>query len=135
MNRRPGFSAVVFALVLGASVALPGAPRDKKRTGSESPETSTLVERATVEMVLIEAYVSDGQGRPIEGLAPNDFVLMVDGHVRPISSLEFRNAGAPPMASGAVTTQAPPGQAPPTTVGRTASPPAAKGAPQPQPPC
>ena len=115
MNRRPGFSAVVLALVLGASVALPGAPRDKKRTGSESPETSTLVERATVEMVLIEAYVSDGQGRPIEGLGPNDFVLMVDGHVRPISSLEFRNAGVPPMASGAVTTQAPPGQAPPTT--------------------
>ncbi len=113
MNRRPGISAVVLVLALGGSVALPGTPRETKRAGPGSPETSTLVERATVEMVLIEAYVTDGQGRPIEGLGPNDFVLMVDGRVRPVSSLEYRNAGAPSVASGAAATQAPPGPEPP----------------------
>src|SRR2546428_13731555 len=51
LNRRPGISVVVLALVLGGSVSLPGAPRDTKRTGPGSPETSTLVERATVEKV------------------------------------------------------------------------------------
>jgi len=92
----------VLLLALSAHPSLSGAPKEKKPAGPATPEASTLVERATVEMVLIEAYVTDGQGRPITGLGPNDFVLSVDGKVRPISSIEFRNAesfGAPPTAA------------------------------------
>lgn len=94
----------MLLLALSAHPPLSGAPKDKKPAGAATPEVSTLVERATVEMVLIEAYVTDGQGRPIAGLGPNDFVLSVDGKVRPISSIEFRNAesfeATPPAGPG-----------------------------------
>src|SRR6266852_873164 len=55
-----------------------------------SPPTSGLSERATVELVLIEVYVTDGRGRPVRSLTADDFSLMVDGHAKPIHSLEFR---------------------------------------------
>jgi VWFA-related protein len=58
------------------------------------------VERATAELVLIEAYVTDRRGRPISDLKPSDFVLSVDGVVKPIAALEYREvaAGVAPTA-------------------------------------
>ena len=55
------------------------------------PSSSGLSERATVELVLIEVYVTDGRGRPIRDLTTDDFALMVDGHAKPIHSLEFQS--------------------------------------------
>jgi len=60
-----------------------------------------MVERSTVELVLIEAYVTDSQGRPLRGLTPDDFALMVDGHAKPIHSLEFREVAGPAPAPAA----------------------------------
>ncbi len=101
---------LLLALATGPSAS--GAAKDKKTAGPPTP-TSTLFERATVEMVLIEAYVSDGQGRTIAGLGPNDFVLSVDGRVRPISSIEFRNAESFAATPTAATGPSSPGPTPP----------------------
>ena len=63
------------------------------------PAASTLSERATVELVLIEAYVTDGHGRPIRDLTADNFTLSVDGHQRPIHSGECREgpSGTQPL--------------------------------------
>lgn len=95
---RLGRPALRLALALGlAGVALASAapPEEGAATG-----TPALIERATVELVLIEAYVTDSRGRPIEDLEAADFVLQVDGHARPIASLEFKSAAAAPEAAG-----------------------------------
>src|SRR5205809_244595 len=67
------------ALTIAALAAAGGGPAVQAPKGP--------IEHATVEMVLIETYVNDGSGRPIRGLGPDDFVLMVDGHVEPIASV------------------------------------------------
>ena len=84
--------AGVLALALAGTALSPAAPPER----SSAPPTAALIERATVELVLIEAYVTDGRGRPIEGLGMDDFSLQVDGHARPIASLEFKSAAAAP---------------------------------------
>src|SRR5689334_257320 len=63
----------------------------------EAPPRSDLTERATVELVLIEAYVTDTRGRPLRDLTVDNFSLSVDGHARPIHSLEFRDGTIPPL--------------------------------------
>src|SRR5882672_5177776 len=72
-------------LVLAGLAAAGGGPATQTPRGP--------IEHATVEMVLIETYVNDSSGRPIRGLGPDDFVLMVDGHVEPIASVEFHEVG------------------------------------------
>jgi VWFA-related protein len=51
------------------------------------------IERVTSELVLIEAYVTGPDGRPIRGLGPEHFILKVDGKPAPIRSLDFREMG------------------------------------------
>jgi VWFA-related protein len=91
-------------LWVAIGAASPGAMEPAKPAGSagQSPAASRLTERATVELVLIEVYVTDSRGRPVEGLTENDFSLMIDGHSKPIHSLEFREVqrGAPPTLAG-----------------------------------
>ena len=85
-----------------------------------APPTSGLSERTTVELVLIEVYVTDGRGRPIRDLTTDDFALMVDGHAKPIHSLEFHevstDAPAPvtatPPAGGGTSARSAPGSLP-----------------------
>ena len=90
----------VLLLVLATAIAL--APPGAAPTGAAPPDreparpTRPLVERSTVELVLIEAYVTDGSGRAIEGLGAGDFSLRVDSHERPIVSVEFRSVAAAP---------------------------------------
>src|SRR2546428_2944352 len=84
------------------------------------PSSSGLSERATVELVLIEAYVTDGRGRPIRDLTADDFSLMVDGHAKPIHSLEFHEVSpeaqapvtATPPAGGGTSARSAPGSLP-----------------------
>jgi VWFA-related protein len=99
-------AAVAGASLLSAAAPSPAAPPTGRAAG--------MVESATVELVLIEVYVTDRQGRPLRGLSPDDFALMVDGHSKPIHSLEFREVagqepipGAPPATEG--TAEAVPG--------------------------
>jgi VWFA-related protein len=65
------------------------------------PARSSHVERVTSEMVLIDAYVTDWQGRPVRGLTLDDFVIEVDGAKRRPASIEFHEIAADEAAGRA----------------------------------
>ncbi len=78
---------------------VPAESREVPTGGPPSP--ASLVERSTVELVLIETYVTDRRDQPIRGLTAEDFVLKIDSYVRPIASIEHRVASrARPPAPG-----------------------------------
>lgn len=45
--------------------------------------------RSGVDLVMVDVSVHDDEGRPVEGLGPDDFVLAVDGRPRRIASVQF----------------------------------------------
>lgn len=45
--------------------------------------------RTGIDLVTVDAAVLDDEGRPVEGLGPEEFVLKIDGEERPIVSVEF----------------------------------------------
>ena len=61
-----------------------------------------LIERVTSEIVLIEVYATDAWGGPVRGLTKEDFTLEVEGHRRPIASLEFHEIQSAPAAPAAL---------------------------------
>ncbi len=89
-------------LLVASLCAFPAAGAAQSGPGDPGAETAIApppIERVTSELVLIETYVTDAKGRAIAGLEPEDFVLTIDGLVRPIGSLEFVSVGtATPMA-------------------------------------
>ncbi|MBI4168954.1 MAG: VWA domain-containing protein [Acidobacteria bacterium] len=97
-------AAVVLALVWPGAPHLPGAPAPPPASAGRDEKPRAMLERATAELVLIEAYVTDRRDRPIKGLQASDFVLSVDGAVKPIAAVEYREAaggGAPPAPEAA----------------------------------
>jgi VWFA-related protein len=91
----------------GPAPAIAESPPQAGHVGGLS---RAAVQRVTTELVLIETYVTDTQGRPIPGLTADDFELLVDGKPRPIATFEYREvvtpgAGGPP---GAAVATAPP---------------------------
>ena len=101
-NMRPGW-LFVSVLVAGL-VAIAGVPAaDPPGAGTPTGAAPVPAERVTTELVLIETYVTDGRGRPIEGLTAGDFTLLVDGKKVPIASLDFRRIGPGPAGSGEAT--------------------------------
>jgi VWFA-related protein len=82
----------IFAcLHFAASVAAGQAPQPQQ----EPPRF-----RATVEVTSLDVTVVDDRGKPIAGLAPEDFAVRVDGIPRKVVSAEWvplvTDAGAPP---------------------------------------
>ena len=93
-GRRLALAAAALAAALGSGA--PPAHPAPAETGRDAPAAPRApLERVTTELVLIETYVTDLKGRPISGLVPDDFVLIVDGGEKPIASLEYRE---PPPA-------------------------------------
>jgi VWFA-related protein len=62
--------------------------------------------KSRVDLVTVDATVLDRDGRPVEGLSPDDFSLLVDGQPRRIASLQYVTYAAPP-ADAAVPAAAP----------------------------
>jgi VWFA-related protein len=52
--------------------------------------------RTGVDLVSVDVSVFDRDGRPLEGLTPDDFVLKVDGQARPVVSAQFVNLAMEP---------------------------------------
>jgi len=104
--RESGENGIVMSLrtwlvpaLLAASVAA-AALAGAKPTPTPPPAAApTMVERAVVDLVLIEVYVTDSRGQALRGLVREDFSLIVDGHQKPIHSLEFREMSSQPSAS------------------------------------
>src|SRR5438445_1722807 len=110
---------ILLALLwMAASPCAAGIDPSGKRA---EPAPRLPIERVTSELVLIEAYVTDFHGLPIEGLQPKDFVLAIDGRVKPISSLEFLKTGpiAHVVDASSGHASVPPGtEAPSSTISR-----------------
>jgi VWFA-related protein len=73
--------ARALALLLAAAT-LPAAAQEPSRKGSVTAE-------ATVEKVLVDAYVVGPHGGALVGLGPGDFVLKVGGVEVPVGDVEF----------------------------------------------
>jgi VWFA-related protein len=89
------FAALLALLPVGVAGGLHGS------TAPQAPALvppGAVVERVTAELVLIETYVTNRVGRPIRGLGLKDFILIVDGAQRPLTSVEFREP--PPLEAG-----------------------------------
>ncbi|MGH9410048.1 MAG: VWA domain-containing protein, partial [Vicinamibacterales bacterium] len=49
--------------------------------------------KSGVELVTIDAIVVDKDGHPVTGLTPDDFIVTLEGHVRPVRLLDYREYG------------------------------------------
>jgi VWFA-related protein len=92
----------------------PPAPPGAAERGAPAPLSTRIIETTTSELVLIELYVRDKDGRPVRDLTPADVVLRIDqsSAPKPIVSLEWIEP--PPAltaASGAAPGAASQGQA------------------------
>ena len=88
--RRPLGLALLSALVAAAPAAAP----EPSRTGSIRAE-------ATVEKVLVDAYVVGPHGGALLGLGPQDFLLKVGGVEVPVGDVEFVPASRSELPSKA----------------------------------
>lgn len=98
--------AAIVAIALGSSVVAlahagaqdpqpPSQPQQQQQQQPPPPPTF----RTTVDLVPVDVNIVDKTGRPVMGLGPSDFQLMVDGKPRRIVSAEYIAAsreGAPP---------------------------------------
>ncbi len=89
---------LLWVPIIGAFLTLPAPCLASPGPASPDPAPRPRTERVTSELVLIETYVLDSRGRPIAGLAADDFELLVDGRKTPIASLDFREMA--PIDSG-----------------------------------
>ncbi len=87
----------MFGILLGASVALgqqaPVPPPNPEKNGVVFSVTSTLVQ--------VDAVVTDGKGRNIADLAPDDFQVLIDGKPQPLTHFSYvrLSTAAPTTAS------------------------------------
>jgi VWFA-related protein len=77
--------AALVGLLEGVGVVLAGADA---RPGQE-PSTERLpIFAATVDVILVDAVVTDGQGRTVKGLAAEDFLVREDGEPQALTTFE-----------------------------------------------
>jgi VWFA-related protein len=95
----------LLATLTAASLLVPFGPAQdqtpsaagQKRTGSAHANAASEdqnVFRVTVNMVLIDARVTDRSGKPLKGLTPEQFTLLEDGKPQKISSLDYHDLDA-----------------------------------------
>jgi len=84
-----------LGVLLGAALA--GA--------QDPPQIPTFASK--VELVTVDAVVMDGEGRPVRGLAAEDFVLSEDGKPQRVESFEAIDLGEGPEGSASTTRPSP----------------------------
>jgi hypothetical protein len=98
----------LLATLAAASLLAPFGPAQDKTPSASKPAGSAQANsvsedqatfRVTVNMVLIDARVTDRSGKPIKGLTPEQFTLLEDGKPQRISSLDYHDLDAIEAAS------------------------------------
>jgi VWFA-related protein len=112
---RRALAAIGLASTLGALGAQP--PAEPPATQPPASRPPAFGERVEVQVVNVEVWVSDRQGRPVEGLEAADFRLVVDGKETEITNFYARAAGEPapardPVVAGREASPAPDAAAP-----------------------
>ena len=90
-----------LALVLGLLIPLLA---QSPATPAKGPQQRPTF-KAGVELVTIDAIVVDKDGNPVTGLTPDDFIVTLEGQVRPVRLLDYREYGH------VITSKAPAGRA------------------------
>jgi VWFA-related protein len=93
-------TAAIF--VLGAALALP-----LRFSAQQTPEPVPGVIRINVNLVQVDAVVTDSQGRPITNLKADDFEVLQDGKAQKIRNFEFVRVNDP-LKSLVVSPRVPP---------------------------
>ncbi len=90
--RALGFTLALFAfLTLSTSLAAQDDGADQE----DPVNAEAFIETVDVEVVNIDVYVSDGDGKPVEGLSKDDFVIYRDGTPIPATNFYAVAGGAP----------------------------------------
>jgi VWFA-related protein len=61
--------------------------------GQQAPTVPSPAVRVTVRMVLVDAVVTDKDGKAVTGLGPQDFTVLEDGKAQKLTTVSFENAG------------------------------------------
>ncbi|HUG52844.1 MAG TPA: hypothetical protein VMR21_04565 [Vicinamibacteria bacterium] len=98
---------MVSAVLAGLLVFQPTPP-----SASPSPSSAPRpVVRVSVDVVQVDAVVTDGEGRHVTDLTAEDFILKERGQVREISHVSYVAVGpsppSPPTVSGPVASPVP----------------------------
>ncbi len=86
--------ALSLLLLAGVAAAQDRTPAPAPRAGPQTP-----VFEAGVDIVAVDVSVVDSQGRPVLGLAPEDFDIKVDGRKRQVISTEYLGRDLEPPAA------------------------------------
>ena len=113
----------ICGILLGEWIAL----GQQAPVPAPNPEKSSVVFSVTSTLVQVDAVVTDGKGRNISDLAPEDFQVLIDGKVQPLTHFSYvqlstADAATPPVrAAKSGPVLAPPPAAPlrPEDVRRT----------------
>jgi VWFA-related protein len=93
------FAALAFALVLAPAQRRSARAQDGAQKREAQPQREEILDddevlKIDTDLVLVEASVTDAEGRPVRGLRPEDFKLYEDGEERPVAFLQVaRRAG------------------------------------------
>jgi VWFA-related protein len=102
VRRKPQLFTVLLALLCGLSSLLSGGSRafSQVATGTEPAEEPTaepFFEAVHVGVVNIDVWVTDKQGRPVDGLGKDDFVVLQDGQPVEVTNF-YAVAGGRPVS-------------------------------------
>jgi VWFA-related protein len=106
MKLKPSLS-FFLSLVLGAGVAAgqnvtpttDRAPPQQQQEPTRPSDEEDEVVRITTNLVQLDAVVTDGEGRHVTDLGPEDFEVLEDGRPQPITNFSFIKTGEPAPAS------------------------------------
>ena len=90
-------AALLIASAQQATQTPAAAPPKKAAPASAQKKTFSFSD--TVQLVVVDAFVKDKNGNPIEGLKPDDFIVSEDGKPQKITTFQYQalqNDPAPP---------------------------------------
>src|SRR5690348_7870638 len=90
LSLRPGVALLVFTAAFSQTKNLQPAP------AQESPDVPVL--RVTVNLVQVDAVVTDSKGKQVTNLTANDFQLLQDGKPQKITKFSYIATVAPVVA-------------------------------------
>lgn len=96
---RRAIAVLLILLLSGTGVPAQTSVQDIREPGNDS---AGFVVRINVNLVQVDAVVTDAKGRPVTDLRAEDFEVLQDGVPQKITNFSFITAGAPPVAQPVV---------------------------------
>src|SRR5438128_6067137 len=104
---------VLLEILAGRSLLV--SAEVQSATGAEKATSPPLVVRLSIDLVQVDAVVTDANGRPVTDLRAADFEIVQDGRVQAVTHAVYMGGKAPSSRAGGTVssgTEAAPGEAP-----------------------